>query len=122
MAEPHGRARVVPLQGAPGGDATTSPSQPGTTRAEPAPGDACSEPTETKPESAAHIGGMSNNEPSRRLEPLLTTEDLAEYLQVPLKTIYDWRTNGTGPTAYKFGRHLRYRACDVEAWIADQVA
>lgn len=31
------------------------------------------------------------------LEPLLTSEELANYLQVPIKTIYEWRTNGTGP-------------------------
>lgn len=65
---------------------------PGATRAEPALDGASSEPTEPKQESAAHIGGMSNNEPSRRLEPLLTTDDLADYRQVLGKTIYDWPT------------------------------
>lgn len=65
---------------------------------------------------------MDTNNESPKLEPLLTTNELADYLQVSVKTIYDWRTNGTGPTAYRFGKHTRYRVCDVEAWLAERVA
>lgn len=40
------------------------------------------------------------------LEPLLSTEELADYLGVPVKTIYEWRTGGHGPCAVRVGRHL----------------
>lgn len=52
------------------------------------------------------------------LEPLLTPEDLAAYLGVPKATVYKWRYEGTGPPACRVGKHLRYRAADVEAWLA----
>jgi len=31
------------------------------------------------------------------LEPLLNIDELADYLGVPVSTIYDWRTNGKAP-------------------------
>lgn len=45
---------------------------------------------------------------------------LAEYLDVPLPTIYQWRYQGKGPAAIKVGRHVRYRRQDVERWLASQ--
>ncbi len=57
-----------------------------------------------------------------RLAPLLTTDELAEYLGVPRATIYRWRYDGTGPKAYRIGRHLRYRRADVEAFIESHIA
>ena len=55
-------------------------------------------------------------------DPFLTTEELADYLKVSPSTVYDWRTNRTGPKAYRIGKHTRYRASDVEAWLEKQVA
>ncbi len=40
------------------------------------------------------------------LEPLLDAGDLAAYLGVPVSTVYDWRTRGLGPRAYRFGKML----------------
>lgn len=54
------------------------------------------------------------------LEPLLSTEELADYLGVPIKTIYEWRTCGHGPCAVRVGRHLKFAVCDVQAWVAQQ--
>lgn len=31
------------------------------------------------------------------LEPLLDIRDLADYLGLPVSTLYDWRTRGLGP-------------------------
>lgn len=54
------------------------------------------------------------------LEPLLSVEELSEYLGVPIKTIYDWRRTGHGPCAIRMGRHLKYASSDVRDWLAQQ--
>ncbi len=48
---------------------------------------------------------------------MTTPDELAEYLGVPLRTLYAWRYRGEGPKGYKIGRHIRYRLDDVEAWL-----
>ena len=53
---------------------------------------------------------------------LLTAEDLAAFLDVPIKTLYAWRYRGEGPIGFRAGRHIRYRWVDVEAWIEDRIA
>jgi excisionase family DNA binding protein len=52
--------------------------------------------------------------------PLALTPEVAEYLQVPVQTLYVWRTKGVGPRAVRVGKHLRYRWADVDAWIDEQ--
>ncbi|GAB3755979.1 hypothetical protein GCM10027599_20400 [Yimella radicis] len=54
------------------------------------------------------------------LEPLIGVEELAEYLGVPVRTIYDWRLSGRAPRAYKFGKHLRCAASDIAAWLEER--
>lgn len=54
---------------------------------------------------------------TKSTEQLMTTIELAEYLEIPIATLYSWRTKGEGPPAIKVGRHLRYRASDVERWL-----
>ncbi|MDA8320798.1 MAG: helix-turn-helix domain-containing protein [Actinomycetota bacterium] len=50
---------------------------------------------------------------------MLTAAEVAEYLGVPVKTIYarwqDW-----GLTACRVGRHLRFRQRHVEDWLDRQ--
>ena len=48
---------------------------------------------------------------------LLSTEEVARILVVPVNTLYCWRYKGTGPKAYRVGKHLRYRLADVLAWL-----
>jgi excisionase family DNA binding protein len=55
------------------------------------------------------------------IDRLLTVEDLAEYLEVPVATIYAWRYHRQGPPGFRVGKHLRFRWSDVEAWINDRV-
>lgn len=55
------------------------------------------------------------------LEPLLTAQELADYLDVPLGTLYAWRYRGEGPIGFRVGKHVRYRWTDVENWIRDRV-
>jgi len=54
------------------------------------------------------------------LEPLLDIHELADYLGIPVSTIYDWRTRGSGPPAYRFGKHLKFAVGDVRDWVAQQ--
>ena len=52
---------------------------------------------------------------------LLTADDLANFLGVPIKTLYAWRYHGEGPVGFRVGRYIRYRRTDVEAWIERQL-
>ncbi|MES1171178.1 MAG: helix-turn-helix domain-containing protein [Actinomycetota bacterium] len=51
---------------------------------------------------------------------LLSPGELANYLAVPLATIYRWRSHGDGPIGIRVGRHVRYRAADVERWLDER--
>ncbi len=53
---------------------------------------------------------------------LWTADDVAAYLVVPVATLYQWRYLGTGPAAYRVGRHLRYEPAAVRAWLADHAS
>lgn len=50
-------------------------------------------------------------------EPLMTPDEVAEYLNMPRATLQLWRAKGTGPRGYRVGRHVRYRREDVERWL-----
>ena len=54
------------------------------------------------------------------LEPLLDVTEVAAYLGVPVSTLYDRRTRGKGPAAYRFGKHLKFAVSDVRSWLAEQ--
>ena len=56
-----------------------------------------------------------------RIDQLLTVQVLAEYLGVPVATIYAWRYRRQGPPGFRVGRHLRFRLDDVEEWIDEQM-
>lgn len=56
-----------------------------------------------------------------RIDQLLTVQVLAEYLGVPVATIYAWRYRRQGPPGFRVGRHLRFRLSDVEEWIDEQM-
>lgn len=52
---------------------------------------------------------------------LLTVEELANYLDVPVATIYAWRHRRQGPLGFRVGKHLRFRWSDIEQWINDRI-
>jgi excisionase family DNA binding protein len=65
---------------------------------------------------------VSEPKPSpRRAVPetdrLMTVEDLAEYLGLPVATIYKQRSEGTGPPGMRLGKYVRFKRTDVEAWL-----
>ncbi|GAA0509284.1 helix-turn-helix domain-containing protein [Saccharopolyspora thermophila] len=47
-------------------------------------------------------------------------QDVADYLGVPVNTLYQWRTRGYGPTGRKIGKYLRFKPEDVERWFESQ--
>ena len=53
----------------------------------------------------------------RDTRALGTVAEVAAYLGVPDKTLYQWKYKGTGPRAIRVGKHLRYRWSDVERWL-----
>lgn len=53
-------------------------------------------------------------------EPLATRAEVADYLQVPVKTLARWAYIGEGPVYRRTGRHVRYRWVDVERWLDQQ--
>jgi excisionase family DNA binding protein len=50
----------------------------------------------------------------------MTADDVAAFLQVPLATLYNWRSEHKGPPAFRVGKYLRYRRQAVEAWLENQ--
>ena len=60
----------------------------------------------------------------RRMAPtdrLWTVGEVSYFLGVPVSTLYHWRCEGQGPRSCRLGRHVRYRAADVQAWVAAQL-
>lgn len=51
------------------------------------------------------------------IEPLLTSAQVCEILQIPEATLHRWRYVGTAPPAVKVGRHLRFDPGDLRDWI-----
>lgn len=48
---------------------------------------------------------------------LATPEEVSDYLGIPVKTLYQWRTRGNGPKSLRVGRHLRYEWPELDRWL-----
>ena len=54
-------------------------------------------------------------------DALMTIDQLADFLSVARKTIYQWRYRGEGPPGFRLaGGQVRYRQDDVIEWLASQ--
>ena len=60
--------------------------------------------------------------PRQAMERLLSADEVAEFLGIPVATLYQWRHKGCGPDAYRVGRHLRYDPASLRAWLQEQLA
>ena len=78
-------------------------TRPGRRRAQPLP--AADHPDEEE-------GSMSST-----TERLWGPKDVAEYLGIPVQTIYQWRTRGYGPPGRRVGKHVRFLPDDVRTWV-----
>lgn len=56
---------------------------------------------------------------SRRL---WTLKETADYLGLPVGTMYQLNYKGTGPRFYTVGRHCRYEPDDVVAWLGERAS
>ena len=48
---------------------------------------------------------------------LMTAEEAADYLRVPIRTLYDWRLKKAGPPALRVGKYLRFRQESIDYWL-----
>jgi len=53
-------------------------------------------------------------------ESLMSLEDVADYLGVPVRTVYAWRATCKGPRGFRVGKYVRYKASDVAVWLERQ--
>ncbi|WP_165697256.1 helix-turn-helix transcriptional regulator [Mycobacteroides abscessus] len=51
----------------------------------------------------------------------LTRPEVGERMQIPVKTLAQWASQGRGPRYHKFGGHVRYRLGDVIDWESSQL-
>lgn len=54
---------------------------------------------------------------SAAFERLWTIQDVSDFLGIPVSTLHQWRYLGTGPAAYRVGKHLRYSPAAVRSWL-----
>lgn len=64
--------------------------------------------------------GVSTDQASGAVDKLLGPAELAEWLGIPVPSLYGWHHRGDGPPAMRIGKHLRYRRSDVEKWLAEK--
>lgn len=77
-------------------------------------------PSESRQVPGAHLQVMDANTIPSDLEPLISIEALSAYLDVPVSTIRDWRTDGKGPRAIRIGGRVRFATSDVLSWLAER--
>ena len=52
--------------------------------------------------------------------PLATSEEVAAYLQVSLRSIEDWAYRGRGPRFTMAGDQRRYKWADIDAYLVER--
>jgi excisionase family DNA binding protein len=60
---------------------------------------------------------MSTRAKSVTADKLWSVQELADFLGVPVTTVYQWRSKRYGPVGLRIGKHVRYRPADVERWL-----
>lgn len=62
----------------------------------------------------------ATNPVTERIDALMTIDDVADLMRMPVASLRYWRMLCTGPRGFIIGRRLRYLPADVLAWIAEQ--
>ncbi len=50
-------------------------------------------------------------------DELLTIQEVADVVRVPVATLRYWRHLGTGPRGFRIGRSVRYWRTEVHTWL-----
>jgi len=48
---------------------------------------------------------------------ILNPDEVAQLLQIPVRTLEEWRHKKTGPPYRKLGRHVRYQLSKIMDWF-----
>jgi len=70
-------------------------------------------PTGVAGRAAASVGPPT-------VDRLWTIREVSAFLGIPVATLHQWRYLGTGPEAYRVGKHLRYSPVAVQAWLESE--
>jgi excisionase family DNA binding protein len=71
-------------------------------------------PTDKPPRDVEEPGEVADGES----QDVLSIQEVAKLLNVPVSTIYAWNRHGVGPPHYKVGTKLRYRRSNARKWLA----
>ena len=71
----------------------------------------------TRTHPARMIKSDSNEPTVVELQPLLTTEEVAEHFRVNPSTVRRWRLDGVGPCYVKVGSVYRYPQAALAKWL-----
>lgn len=74
----------------------------------------------TSPEGRATVPTATAHRVVMEIERPLTTKQLAEFLQVPVRTLEDWRGRDYGPRWWYAGNRVRYSPAAVREWMTEQ--
>lgn len=50
-------------------------------------------------------------------DELLTIQEVAETIRVPVTTLRFWRSQGMGPRGFRVGRSVRYWKSEIFGWL-----
>ena len=50
-------------------------------------------------------------------ERLWSISEVSDFLGIPVATLHQWRYLGSGPEAFRVGKHLRYDPDVVRRWL-----
>ena len=53
-------------------------------------------------------------------DELMTMQEVADIVRVPVATLRYWRHLGTGPRSFRIGRSVRYWHTEVVHWLEEQ--
>ena len=53
-------------------------------------------------------------------DELMTMQEVADIVRVPVATLRYWRHLGTGPRSFRIGRSVRYLHTEVVHWLEEQ--
>jgi excisionase family DNA binding protein len=73
--------------------------------------------TDKPPRDVEEPGEVANSESHN----VLSIQEVAKLLNVPVSTIYAWNRHGVGPPHYKVGRKLRYQKGNARKWLAEHL-